>query len=82
VSRISTHLISYGLLNPDEQEYLTHPNLLTSQKRQKLCGILLTLDESGIKNFLKCLSETSDYDPHKELLEMIQGTYKHLSVYL
>jgi len=75
---ILPYLISHGLLTPDQQDYLTHSAFTTSEKRQKLCVILLRLDESGIKKFLQCLSETSDYDPHKQLLEMIQS--KRLSV--
>ena len=41
-----------------------------------MCNILLRLDESNVKKFLQCLSETNDYEPHKQLLEKIQC--KHL----
>jgi len=74
VPKILPYLISYGLLTPEQRDCLTHL-AFTTEKRQKLCGILLRLDESGVKKFLQCLSETSDYDPHKQLLEMIQSKH-------
>ena len=74
---ILPYLVSYRLLTPEQQDYLTHSAYTSSNKIQKLCNILLRLDESNIKKFLQCLSETSDYDPHKQLLEKIQC--KHLA---
>ena len=69
---ILPYLVSYGLLTPAQQEYLTQSVYTPSDKKQKLCNILLRLDENNVKKFLQCLSETSNYDPHKELLEKIQ----------
>jgi len=77
---ILPYLISYGLLTPEQQDYLIHSAYTPFDKRQKLCSILLRLDESGVKKFLQCLSETSYYDPHKQLLEIIQS--KHLYSYI
>ena len=73
---ILPYLLSYGLLTPEQQEYLTHLAYTASAKKQELCNILLRLDESNVKKFLQCLSETSDHEPHKQLLEKIQC--KHL----
>ena len=73
---ILPHLMSYGLLTPEQQEYLTHIAYTPTDKKQKLCNILLRLDENEVKKFLQCLSETSNHEPHKQLLEKIQC--KHL----
>ena len=72
MTMILPYLISYGLLTPEQQDYLTHSGYTSSDKKQKLCNILLRLNENDVKKFLLCLSETSDYDPHKQLLEKIR----------
>ena len=69
---ILTNLISCGLLTLEQQDYLIHPNLTSFEKQQKLCGILLRLDEECVKKFLQCLSETSSYGPHEQLLKKIR----------
>ena len=69
---ILPYLISHGLLNRAQQEYLAHRFHTLAEKQQELRGILLTLNESCVKKFLQCLSETSDYEPHKQLLRKIQ----------
>ena len=68
---ILPNLISHGLLSPDQQERLNHPLLTPTKKQQELCGILLRLNEDRVEKFLQCLSETSSYDPHKQLLNKI-----------
>ena len=73
---ILPNLMSYGLVTPEQQEYLTHIAYTPTDKKQKLCYILLGLDENDVKKFLQCLSETSNHEPHKQLLEKIQC--KHL----
>ena len=75
VGTISTHLISHGLLTPEQQDDLIDPNLNSSKKRQKLCEILLRLNEECVKKFLQCLSETSSYSPHEQLLNKIRCKY-------
>ena len=74
---ILPYLVSYGLLTCKQQEYFTLIAYTPSDKKQNLCNILLRLDENDVKKFLQCLSETSDYEPHKQLLEKIQS--KHVS---
>ena len=71
---ILPNLISHGLLTPNQREHLTHPLRTSAETKQELCGILLSLDERCVKKFLQCLSETSDYNPHKQLLNKIQST--------
>ena len=80
LSIILPHLISCGLLTIEQREYLTHGAYTLSDKQQKLLNILLSLDENGIKRFLQCLSNTSDFEPHKRLLENIQGKHMHLLI--
>ena len=70
---ILPHLLSYELLTTENLDYLTHISYTSTNKMQKLCNILLSLDENGIKKFLQCLSHTSDHKPHKKLLEKIKG---------
>ena len=72
MTMILPYLVSYGLLTPEQQDYLTHLAYTSCDKKQKLCKILLRLDENDVKKFLLCLSQTDDYDPHKQLLEKIQ----------
>lgn len=69
---ILPNLTSHGLLTPEQREYLNHSVFTATQKQQKLCGVLLRLNEKCVKKFLQCLSETSSYDPHKQLLTKIQ----------
>ena len=71
MATILPNLISHGLLTPEQQECLNHPMLTPTKKQQELCGILLRLNEDRVKKFLQCLSETSSYDPHKQLLNKI-----------
>ena len=73
VVTILPNLISHGLLTPNQRDYLTHPLRTPAEMKQELCGILLNLNEKCVKKFLQCLSETSDYDPHKQLLSKIQS---------
>ena len=73
VGTILPNLISHGLLTPNQRDYLTHPLRTPAETKQELCGILLSLNERSVKKFLQCLSETSDYDPHKQLLNKIQS---------
>ena len=75
MTMILPYLVSYGLLTPEQQDYLTHLAYTSSDKKHKLCNILLRLNENDVKKFLQCLSETSDYYPHKQLLEKIQCKY-------
>ena len=70
---ILPHLIACGILSYEQQEFLLQITFTNSQKMNKLLNILLTLDEKGVKSFLKCLDETSQFKPHKTLLEKIQG---------
>ena len=75
VDTILTNLISHGLLTLEQQEYLNHPQRTSFEKRQRLCEVLLRLNEECVKKFLQCLSETSDYAPHEQLLNKIQCKY-------
>ena len=74
LSIILPHLMACDLLTTEQQDYLTHISYTSTNKMQKLCNILLSLDENDIKKFLQCLSHTSDHEPHKKLLEKIKGT--------
>ena len=73
VITILPNLVSHGLLTPKQRDYLTNPLHSSAEKQQELCGILLRLNERSVKKFLQCLSETSDYDPHKQLLSKLQS---------
>ena len=77
---ILPNLISYGLLTPKQLADLTHPQHTTFEKQQILRGIILQLNEKCVKKFLQCLSETSSYDPHKQLLDKIHC--KHLLLHV
>ena len=72
VDTILVWMIKYGLLTPDQQDYLSNLVYTPTNKKRKLCSIILSLNSSCVKNFLKCLSETSNYDPHKQLLQKIR----------
>ena len=60
-------MVQKGLVTPDQQQYLSSPYHTTSEKQQKLCCIVLELPESCVDKFINCLSETSNYEPHKQL---------------
>ena len=72
VDSIQMHMIQYGLLTKAQQEYLSSPANTSFAKGQKLCTIVLSFDESCVEKFLQCLSETSHYEPHRELLQKIR----------
>ena len=75
---ILPNLVSHGLLTPTQQEYLTNPLHTLTKKKQELCGILLRLNEKCVKKFLQSLSETSNFDPHMQLLNKIAPQCKLL----
>ena len=62
-------MIQEGLLTPHQQQYLSSVCHTASEKQQKLCSIVLELPESCVDKFINCLSETSDYEPHKQLYD-------------
>ena len=72
VDHILLQMVQKGLLTLDQQQDLSNPLHTPINKRQKLCSIILSLDNSCVEDFLQCLSETSDYAPHKELLQNIR----------
>ena len=72
VGTILPNLISHGLLTPEQRDCITHPLHTPAKKQEELSRILLNMNERCVKKFLQSLSETSDYDPHKQLLNKIQ----------
>ena len=74
LSEIVPKLMSCELLTFKQVEYLTHSAYTPTERKQKLCNILVTLDENDVEKFLQCLSKTDYIPPHKKLLEMIQCT--------
>lgn len=72
VDTIVLPMVKYGLLTQGQQDYLSNPVHTSTTKKNKLCSIILALDDNCVKKFLQCLSETSDYDPHKQLLHKIR----------
>lgn len=69
-------MIQQGLVSADQQQYLSNPYHTMSMKQQKLCGIILELPESCVDQFMNCLSETSDYQPHKQLHDKLHA-FRH-----
>ena len=65
-------MMNYGLLTREQQEYLCNPAHTPCAKGRKLCTIILSFNESCVKKFIQCLAETSDYEPHRELLQKIR----------
>ena len=80
VVTILPNLISYGLLTTKQQSDLTYSHYSPFEKQQILREIILQLNEKCVKKFLQCLSETSSYDPHKQLLDKIRC--EHLLLYV
>ena len=72
VDTIVLPMVKYGLLTQGQEDYLSNAVHTSTAKRKKLCSIILSLGDSCVKKFLWCLSETSDYDPHNQLLHKIR----------
>ena len=72
VTACMVFIAHYGLLTKAQQEYLSSPANTPCAKRQNLCTIMLFFDESCVEKFLQCLSESSHYEPHRELLQKIR----------
>ena len=64
-------MVQEGLVTPDQQQYLSNPYHTTGIKQQKLYSIVLELPESCVDKFINCLSETSNYEPHKQLYDKL-----------
>ena len=69
VNTILPFMVQESIVSPDQQQYLSSPNHTTCEKQQKLCSIVLELPESCVDKFINCLSETSNYEPHKQLYD-------------
>ena len=76
VDNIQLHMVQYGLLTRDQQDYLSNPIYTACAKGQKLCTIILSFNEGCVEKFLQCLTETSYYEPHRELLQKIRCVIK------
>ena len=64
-------MVQEGLVTPDQQQYLSIPYHTPGMKQQKLCSIVIELPESCVDKFINCLSETSNYEPHKQLYDKL-----------
>ena len=69
VDLILLPMVKEGLLTPHQWQCLSSVCQTTSEKQQKLCSIVLELPESCVDKFISCLSETSYYEPHKQLYD-------------
>ena len=72
VNTIQMHMMNYGLLTREEQDYFSNSPDTPCAKGRRLCTIILSFNESCVDKFLRCLAETSDYEPHRQLLQKIR----------
>ena len=67
VDLILPMMVQEGLVTPAQQQFLSSPLHTRDEKQQKLYSIVLELPEDCVDQFINCLSETSQYEPHKKL---------------
>ena len=81
-SLILPHLLGKGLVTAVQVENLSDKNQISSAKKEYLlCNVLIRLSEKNVNKFVECLKETSNYDPHNELLRIINnGIYLYIYV--
>lgn len=72
VNTILPHMVKNGLLSSSQHQYFLNPYHTTNDKQNKLTCIAVTINEDCVERFLKCLEETSDYEPHETLLKKIR----------
>ena len=77
---ILPNLIAKGLVTDAQQDILSNSTqTLSDLKQYLLCNVLLKFPEGSVDKFIECLRETSNYDPHDELLKIIiSGMYVHV----
>ena len=64
-------MLQKHLVASNDYECLNDYHQPLSERRQKLCNIILGLPEDCVEKFLLCLQETSDYEPHKNLYDKL-----------
>jgi len=70
-------LLSHHLLTDDQLAYFIDSTSTPIEKKQTLTSKIVAMSDDDVEIFLQCLETTSDYSPHRTLLEKIlHGTCK------
>ena len=67
VDTILPVMVQQGLLTPSQCQDLSSPYHTPVAKQQKLFIIIIGLPEKCVSQFIHCLHETSNYEPHRKL---------------